>query len=58
MTLPASGLEAHRACHLNAGVDDDVSLASDFADFRPADSTVRLEARADGLRRRLETLER
>jgi hypothetical protein len=37
---------------------DDVSLALDFADFRPSDSTVRLARRIEELRGRLEVLER
>jgi hypothetical protein len=37
---------------------DDVSLALDFADFHPSDSTVRLERRIEELRGRLELLER
>jgi hypothetical protein len=36
----------------------DVSLASEFADFQPADSTARLAQRIDELRRRLEVVER
>lgn len=37
---------------------DDVSLALDFADFHPSDSTARLAARLDDLRRRLAAVER
>jgi hypothetical protein len=36
---------------------DDVSLALDFADFHPSDSTARLAARLDDLRGRLEAVE-